>query len=102
MYLLPLRLDRRLFVGTTAVYFAILNAAKLPAYIASGQFAKADPAWSLRLFPIVLAGALAGYWLNRKMSDRIFSAFVYAATFVLGWYVLGDGVLKLLARPEPA
>src|SRR5580692_5747161 len=36
MYLLPLRLNRELYVGTCAVYFFILNTAKLPAYYAGG------------------------------------------------------------------
>ena len=58
MYLLPLRLDRQLFVGTCAVYFFILNTAKLPAYYASGQFAHAAISFTLRLLPLVVAGAI--------------------------------------------
>jgi hypothetical protein len=103
MYLLPLGLDRRLFVGTSAVYFFLLNTSKLPAYWLSGQFARAELTFSLRFLPIVLAGALFGVWVNRKLSDRIFTQAVYVFTFLLGWYVLADGIVKLvtlLASPS--
>jgi uncharacterized membrane protein YfcA len=98
VYLLPLRLDRRVFVGTNAVYFFLLNTAKLPAYWASGQFARAEPAFAARFLPLVLAGAAFGLWLNRRMSDRAFSRIVYALTFALGWYVLSDGLRGVFSR----
>ena len=40
LYLLPQRLDRQLFVGTCAIYFFILNTAKLPPYYFSGMFSR--------------------------------------------------------------
>jgi uncharacterized protein len=95
MYLLPLRLDRQLFVGTCAIYFFILNTAKLPAYLLSGQFAHASPVFSLQFLPLVFAGAVSGVWLNRRMSDKLFSSIVYTITFILGWYVLHDGIVLL-------
>jgi len=98
MYLLPLRLDRQLFVGTNAVYFFILNTVKLPAYWAAGQFERAEIGFTLRFLPLVAAGALAGLWLNRRLSDRLFSKVVYGITFGLGWYVLADGIGKLVVN----
>jgi uncharacterized membrane protein YfcA len=98
MYLLPLQMDRQLFVGTCALYFFILNTAKLPAYAGSNMFAKAPPSFSLRFLPVVLAGAVFGLWLNKRMSDKLFTRIVYIVTFCLGWYVLGEGVLMLMHR----
>lgn len=95
MYLLPLNLDRRLFVGTNAVYFFALNLMKLPAYIAAGQFETIPPLRSLQFAPLVLAGALTGVWLVRRMNDRLFVRIVYVTTFVLGWYILADGIAQL-------
>ncbi|HEY7089077.1 MAG TPA: 3-ketoacyl-ACP reductase [Tepidisphaeraceae bacterium] len=101
MYLLSLRLDRALFVGTCAIYFFILNTAKLPVYAWSGQFAHASPLFALQFLPLVVAGALAGVWLNRRMSDKLFGRIVYVITFLLGWYVMIDGAWQLLKhRPE--
>jgi hypothetical protein len=98
MYLLPLRLDRQLYVGTCAVYFFILNTAKLPAYYASGQFAHAQLSFTFRLLPLVVAGAVLGRWLNKRLSDLLFTTIVYIVTFALGWYILADGILRLFGR----
>ena len=98
MYLLPLRLDRQLYVGTCAVYFFILNTAKLPAYYASGQFAHAQLSFTFRLLPLVVAGAVLGRWLNKRLSDLLFTTIVYIVTFALGWYILADGILRLVGR----
>jgi uncharacterized membrane protein YfcA len=98
MYLLPLRLDRELYVGTCAAYFFILNTAKLPAYYASGQFVHAQFSFTLRFLPLVVIGAIFGRWLVRRMSDTLFTQIVYIVTFALGWYILADGILRLFGR----
>jgi hypothetical protein len=98
MYLLPMGLDRQLYVGTSAVYFFLLNSAKIPAYYASGQFARARLPFTLRLLPLVVGGAIFGRWLNRRISDTAFTKIVYIVTFLLGWYILTDGILRLFGR----
>lgn len=94
-YLLPLQLDRQRFVGTCAIYFFLLNTAKLPVYWWAGQFARAELPFTSRFAPLLIVGALLGLWVNRKINDKVFSRIVYAVTFVLGWYVLIDGTLEL-------
>jgi uncharacterized membrane protein YfcA len=96
LYLLPLDLNRQLFVGTCAIYFFILNTAKLPIYAASGQFAHASPLFALEFLPLVIAGACVGLWLNRRISDLWFSRVIYVVTFLLGWYILYEGLSGLL------
>lgn len=96
LYLLPQKLDRQLFVGTCAIYFGILNNAKVPGYYFAGQFNTAIFGLSLQLLPLVLAGAMVGFWLNKRMTDRIFSNVVFTITFVLGMYLVGDGVATLV------
>ena len=97
LYLLPLRMDRQLFVGTCAIYFFILNTCKLPVYAIGGQFAKASPLFALEFLPLLIAGAVFGLWLNRRIADKWFSRIIYIVTFLLGWYILGDGVFRLIA-----
>src|SRR5690606_20993501 len=97
MYLLPLRLDRQLFVGTCALYFFLLNTAKLPAYYAAGMFNNAEIGFTMRFAPLVFLGAGFGYYVLRKMSDKLFSRIVYVATFILGWYLLIDGLGRLVS-----
>ena len=95
LHLLPQRLTRAVFVGTCALYFFILNSSKLPVYQQAGLFEKVSPAFALRFAPLVLAGAVFGYWINGKMNDELFSKVVYAITFALGWYILIRGALML-------
>jgi uncharacterized membrane protein YfcA len=97
LYLLPQRLDRQLFVGTCAIYFFILNNAKLPAYFLSGLFGNVSWALTARLAPLLFVGALIGFWLNKRIGDRAFSNIVYGVTFVLGAYLLVDAARKLVA-----
>ena len=95
LYLLPQRLDRQLFVGTCAIYFFLLNNAKIPAYYLSGLFGNVSWGETAGLAPLLFVGAVLGFWLNRRMNDQVFSRIVYAVTFVLGWYILIDAVVAL-------
>jgi uncharacterized membrane protein YfcA len=96
MYLLPLNLDRQLYVGTCAIYFFILNTAKLPVYQLSGSFQGSNLSFTLKFLPLVAAGAIFGLWVNRRMNDKIFIKLVYFITFCLGWYILIDSVHVLM------
>lgn len=96
LYLLPQKLERQLFVGTCAVYFFLLNSAKLPAYLFSAMFSRPVLWLAVQTLPLVAAGAVFGFWLNRRMNDKLFSKIVYAVTFALGWYLLIDGAYRLI------
>lgn len=98
LYLLPQGLDRQLFVGTCAIYFLLLNIAKIPGYIAAGEFHASLLRESAMLLPLLIGGALFGFWVNRRMSDKLFARFVYIATFCLGWYILIDGIRLFIHR----
>lgn len=95
MYLLPLRLDRQLYVGTCALYFFVLNSSKLPIYQMAGQFKHAELGFTLKFLPLVVVGAIFGFWVNKRMSDKLFTKVVYIVTFLLGWYILVDGSISL-------
>jgi len=99
LYLLPLKPDRRAFVGTTAVFFAGVNLTKVPVYVWAGQFARAELGFTARFLPLVVAGAIVGFWLNRRMTDVGFLRFVYHATFAVGVYLIVDAAVRLAARP---
>lgn len=92
MYLLPLKLDRQRFVGVCAFYFFLLNTAKFPAYWASNQFQHAEFSFTVKFLPLVVIGALLGFWINKRISDKLFTKIVYLLTFLLGWYILYDGI----------
>ncbi|HRK29591.1 MAG TPA: sulfite exporter TauE/SafE family protein [Tepidisphaeraceae bacterium] len=95
MYLIPLRMGRRAFVGTSALYFFILNTAKLPAYLAAGMFDSVQLNLITILTPLVLIGAAIGALMVKRLSDRIFTQVVYGATVITGAWVLMDGFRAL-------
>ncbi len=96
MYLLPLNLGRQAWVATSATFFFFANIAKVPTYWQAGMFEKISPSWSLMFFPLVLAGAIFGKWLCKKMSDKLFAQAVYVTVFGLGGYLLISGTTSLL------
>lgn len=96
MYLLPLELGRLRMVATSAMFFFFANSAKLPTYWQAGLFDRVSIPFALRFFPLVLAGALFGRWLVKKVSDHVFKQIVYVSVFVLGGYLFFKGLAGLL------
>src|SRR5687768_5748190 len=92
MWVLPKRLPRDMFVGTTAIFFAIVNWIKVPAYVALGQFTADNAVATLVLLPVALLGSLAGIWLVRRVSVERFYVIVYALMIVAGAKLLLDGL----------
>jgi len=62
IYVLPRRLPRDVFIGTSAIFFAATNWMKVPAYAALGQFTRQTLTTSAVLLPLALASTWAGVW----------------------------------------
>jgi uncharacterized membrane protein YfcA len=91
VYMLPLRLDKTAFVGTTVVYFALVNYVKLIPYALLGQFDATNLVTSAVLAPLAPAGVLLGVVLHRKLDEKVLYAAVYAALLITGVKLLWDG-----------
>jgi len=92
LHLLPQKLERQMFVGTCAVYFFMVNTAKVPVYVSSHQFRADMIRPSLYALPLVFCGAIFGYWLAKQLNEKLFARIIYTLTFFLGWYLLYDGM----------
>ncbi|NQU42179.1 sulfite exporter TauE/SafE family protein, partial [bacterium] len=99
MFLLPQRLDRRVFVGTTARYYLTMNSLKVPLYVAASFLAKDlnyitldTLKWDAWLVIFGILGVAAGAWLNRRMSGQIFNAVIYVFLAITGAKMLYDGI----------
>lgn len=92
MYLLRRPLDRTEFVGTTVLFFAIVNYVKLVPYAWLGQLDAANLSTSLVLAPLAPLGVAIGVYLHRRVSDRLFFGIVYVLLFVVGWRLIYDGL----------
>lgn len=95
MYLLGRPLDRTDFVATTVLFFAVVNYVKLVPYAWLGQLQGGNLLTSLVLAPLAPIGILAGVYLHKRVSDRIFFAVVYVLLFLVGMKLIWDGFTGL-------
>jgi uncharacterized protein len=93
MWVMPRRLPRDTFVGTGAIFFAIINWIKVPAYVALGQFTLENMLATAVLLPVAVLASLAGVKLVRRFSAEKFYTIVYVLMLVAGAKLLWDGVM---------
>ncbi|HEY0014508.1 MAG TPA: sulfite exporter TauE/SafE family protein [Allosphingosinicella sp.] len=92
MWVMPRKLPRDVFVGTSAIFFAIVNWIKVPAYLALGQFTAGNAVATAILLPFALAASLAGVRLVRRVPAERFYKIVYWLMIVAGAKLLLDGL----------
>ena len=71
-YLLLKRMPKEKLVATGAWFFLVVNIAKLPIYAVNGLLSRASMTYDALMAPLVVVGALAGFGLLRRMSQRVF------------------------------
>ncbi len=91
VYLLPQQLEKTAYVGTTVVFFALVNYVKLVPYGLLGQFDGTNLATSAVLTPLAPVGVLLGVFLHRRVSQELLFQVVYAGLLVTGVKLLWDG-----------
>src|SRR5687768_4278255 len=92
MWVMPKRLERDVFVGTSAIFFAIVNWIKVPAYAALGQFTAVNAIAAAVLLPVAILASLAGVRLVRRISMERFYTLIYALMIAAGLKLLLDGL----------
>jgi len=97
VYLLPLKLDKAVLVGTTVIFFAVINAAKVVPYFWLGLFDAGNLLTSLVLAPLAPVGIVLGVWLMRRLSQEVFYRVAYAMLVIVGAKLLWDGARGLAA-----
>ncbi|MEQ9518863.1 MAG: sulfite exporter TauE/SafE family protein [Parvibaculum sp.] len=97
VYMLPQKLDKRIYVGTSVMFFAIVNLVKVPPYAFLGQLDAANLTTSLVLLPLAPIGMILGIKALNLIPERPFYVVTYIALFVAGCKLLWDGVAGMLA-----
>jgi uncharacterized protein len=92
VYVLPQRLAKTVFAGTTTITFAVINLVKLLPYWQLGQLDLSNLRISLLLMPIAVAGTFAGVRLVRIIPERAFYLLVHVALFVLSIKLVIDAL----------
>ena len=96
IYLLPQRLPRNLFVGTTVITFFIINLVKLIPYSLLGLLQVGNLLTVLILSPFAFIGVRIGIYLNRRFEDDWFNRIIYVILFLTGLQlVIGRSLLSL-------
>ena len=88
IYLLAMRLPKLEFVGTSAVFFLLLNLFKVPFMVELGLITPASFGFNLLLAPAVLLGALVGRRLLPKINQRVFENLALGLSAVAGLRLL--------------
>ena len=94
--MVPQRLQRDDFVGTTIIFFASLNWVKLGTYSALGQFTAANLLASAVLMPVAILSTFAGVRLVRRVDPERFYLIVNLLMAVLGLKLIWDGTAMLV------
>lgn len=97
MYVMPKNLPRDVFIGTSAIFFAVVNWMKVPAYWALGQFTHEALMTAAALLPLAVGSTWAGVWLVRRVPAARFYQIVYALMILVGGKLAWDGAAALAA-----
>ncbi len=96
MYVLPLRLAPPVFAGTSVIFFAVVNALKVPPYFFLGQFKSANLLAAAMLAPIAIAFALVTVRIVKVIDQALFYRIVYVLMFALGLLLIGQAAFDLM------
>jgi uncharacterized membrane protein YfcA len=94
-YLLPLRLDKRMYTGTMVWFFFASNYAKIIPYAFLGQLDMSNFVTALVLLPLVPVGVRLGVHIQGKLNERVFYQISYWALLAIGVKLVYDGLTKL-------
>jgi uncharacterized membrane protein YfcA len=96
IYVMPQRLEARVFVGTSVPFFAFVNWMKVIPYLALGQITRGNLATSLALFPLAIATTWLGVVLVRRFSSERFYLLSYWLMIIVGLKLIFDASRAIL------
>ena len=97
IYVMPKNLPRDVFIGTSSIFFAVVNWMKVPAYWALGQFTREAMMTAAALLPLAVASTWAGVWLVRRVPAGNFYRIIYLLLIAVGAKLAWDGATSLIA-----
>jgi len=92
IYLLPLRLDKTVFVATSVIFFAAVNLLKLVPYALLGQLGATNLLTALVLAPLAALGMLLGIRLHALVDPATFYRLCYVFVALTGLKLIYDGL----------
>lgn len=80
------------FIGTSSIFFALINWLKVPAYFALGQFTWENMQLTLIFLPLAIVSTLLGVVLVKRMSPARFNVAINILLMLVGLELLRDGL----------
>ncbi|WP_162931661.1 sulfite exporter TauE/SafE family protein [Mesorhizobium sp. DCY119] len=90
IYVMPKRLSKEVYVGTSVMFFAALNTMKLPTYAALGLFSFDQLMTSAVFVPLAVVSSWMGVWLVRYVDIRSFNFIVTIILLFISFLLLGQ------------
>lgn len=91
VHMLPQQLPKLTLVGTSVIFFAVVNWLKVVPYFALGNFTGTGFTLSLALMPLAIAANFLGIWLVRVTPVELFYKIAYALVFLLSLALIWQG-----------
>lgn len=88
MHLLARKLPSAEYIATSALFFALLNLLKLPAFIVQQQLNWTLLLWALPFMPLCYVAIRFGYWLKQHLADKHFLPLVHLLLLLAGLKLL--------------
>ncbi|MBN2685843.1 MAG: sulfite exporter TauE/SafE family protein [Pontiellaceae bacterium] len=82
MYLLPQKLDKRIFAATSCAFFWMLNLVKLLPFSLMGRIEADSLKLGAMLLPVIPLGVGFGWWLTRRTQQKHYTVLIYGALLV--------------------
>jgi uncharacterized membrane protein YfcA len=98
MYLLPQKLDKLHFVGTTVAFFFILNLVKMVPFALLGRIETGNLVLAAYLLPVIPIGVGTGYLLVRLLKPKYYVGFIHVVLLFTSVLL----IVKAIALPLPA
>ena len=94
VYVLPQQLPKAVFAGTSTLFFAVINAAKIPPYQHLRPYDSTLLGQAAWLLPAALLGTVAGAYLTRRITDAWFYRLVQTGLFLMSLKLVYDALFK--------
>ena len=92
VYMLPQKLPKAEFAGTSTIVFAVINAAKILPYQNLRPYSLDMLSSAAVLVPFALVGAVGGAYLTRRLADVWFFRIVQGGLFVVSIKLIFDAL----------
>lgn len=88
VYMLMQEVSPEVFVGTTTIFFAIVNTLKLPAQMAAGLMSFDRLLATLWVVPIVVFGVWVGQWMIKRINQVVFERILLLLLFIVSMVLI--------------